>query len=210
MTIGIISKIFLLVKKYSCLYSAMWSNNGGNWFNNHNSMDLRGPFKCGLCWRGWGLIGARIIRDCVFHFQRQKYTFTPWYYIKESPNTYTYCGDGKPDNSNANRQRNKNLLKSDELCFYSSSDLKKKNSKIEAVSNGLYKCKFKGSHSVSKGHSWVQCRHTEVKVSNSTQVCLRWKSRLYGFTSYPGNFLCLHLSWIEFWGYFGQFYSYKK
>lgn len=30
---------------------------------------------------------------------------------------------------------------------------KKKNSKIEAVSNGLYKCKFKGSHSVSKGHS---------------------------------------------------------
>ena len=38
-------------------------------------------------------------------------------------------------------------------CFYSSFDEKKKNSKIEAVSNGLYKCKFKGSHSVSKGHS---------------------------------------------------------
>ena len=29
----------------------------------------------------------------------------------------------------------------------------KKTSKIEGVSKGLYKCKFKGFHSVSKGHS---------------------------------------------------------
>lgn len=60
---------------------------------------------------------------------------------------------------------------------------------------------------------WAKVTH-ECSVDRgqglSTQVCLRWKSRLYGFTSYLENFLWSHLSWIEFWGYFGQFYSYKN
>lgn len=189
MTIGIISKIFLLVKKYSCLYSAMWSNNGGNWFNNHNSMDLRGPFKCGLCWRGWGLIGARIIRDCVFHFQRQKYTFTPWYYIKESPNTYTYCGDGKPDNSNANRQRNKNLLKSDELCFYSSSDLKKKTVRLKLYQMGYINVNSRALI------LWAKVTHecsVDIQRSRSlTALRFAWDGN-------PGSMVLLHIQGISY------------
>lgn len=162
----------------------MRSNHGSNWFNNHNSRDLRGPFKCGLCWCGWGLVGARAIKDCVFHFQRQKYTFPPWSYMQEPPNTYTHLGDGRIDNCNIVGQRNKNLSKSDKLIFYSSSDIKKLN-KIETVSHGLYTCKSKGSHSVSKGHS-LGCSIETQRSTSLTALRFTWDGN-------PGSTVLLYI-----------------
>lgn len=68
----------------------MRSNNGSNWLNNHNSRDLRGPFQYGLCWRGWGFIGARAKRDCVFSLPKPKIHFSFWSSMQEVLNAYIY------------------------------------------------------------------------------------------------------------------------
>lgn len=81
-------------------------------------------------------------------------------------------------------------------CTFIPVMMKKHSNNIKAVSNGLYKCKSKGSHSVSKGHPLGCNIDTQRSLSTykSTQVYMRQKSRLYGFTSYLDNAIWSHMS----------------